>query len=521
MYTDFFGLRAKPFDLLPNPDFLYQSKSLKRAMTYLDYGIKARSGFILITGEIGTGKTTIIRDLIKKKIPGVVLSKVFNTKVSSEQLISMINEDFGLPVQGKDKIELLRDLNEFLIDQFARGLLPVLIIDEAQNLSRELLEEVRMLSNLETDQAKLLQIILVGQPELKRTLANPDMLQLRQRININCHVQPLTEEETREYILYRLEKAGNRHAVEFAPEAVALIHAQSRGVPRLINIICDFFMLSLFSSETRVMDGPTAMEIVKELDFEEQFWETRSGRTDKGGGEERAGGGNRLNEAKTKLYRLLQDITRRILLLEKASAKCNESMFLELADRVSAMEQTLARLTGELNLPPAQDAPRSVEREGANPASPEERAEEHPPQPLESGQPSNDPPQRADADKVVAAENKVPETPRIQPEPLRLKRPRDAAREDESLFVLEEDRAGEQPQPLESGHPPDGLSPQAATDEAVAAKNKVLETPRVQPEPLRLKRPRDEASEEGLISIKEEDRGSLVSKLFSRRIFGK
>jgi len=221
VYESFFNLRTKPFDLLPNPSFLYQSKSHKRAMTYLDYGIKSRSGFILVTGEVGSGKTTIIRDLIKKKIPKVVLSKVFNTKVSSEQLISMINDDFGLPVQGKDKIQLLRELNE------------------SQNLSPELLEEVRMLSNLETEQAKLLQIILVGQPELKRILTSPDMLQLRQRININCHIQPLTATETGEYVLHRLEKAGNREAVAFDPEVLALIHTHSRGVPRLINIICD------------------------------------------------------------------------------------------------------------------------------------------------------------------------------------------------------------------------------------------------------------------------------------------
>jgi len=375
VYEEFFGLRLKPFDLLPNPDFLYQSKSHKRAMTYLDYGIRARSGFILITGEIGSGKTTIIRDLIKQKIPRVVLSKVFNTKVSSEQLISMINDDFGLPVHGKDKIELLRDLNEFLIQQFAQGMQPVLIIDEAQNLSTELLEEVRMLSNLETDQAKLLQIILVGQPELKKILAAPDMLQLRQRININCHIQPLTEEETREYILHRLEKAGNRQAAEFVPEAVALIHSQSRGVPRLINIICDFFMLSMFSAETRVMNGPTAREIVAELDFEQQFWETE---TVKSENEDRTGVKSELHRTKVKLSSLLRDITQRIEMLERTSAKCNESMILDMLGRISALEQTLG---GRIRKPePSRDHPAKASPEP--PAEPMEkpnrsRAENH------------------------------------------------------------------------------------------------------------------------------------------------
>ena len=354
MYESFFNLRTKPFDLLPNPSFLYQSKSHKRAMTYLDYGIKSRSGFILITGEIGSGKTTIIRDLIKKKIPKVVLSKVFNTKVNSAQLISMINDDFGLPVQGKDKIQLLRDLNDFLIDQFAKDMQPVLIIDEAQNLSAELLEEVRMLSNLETEQAKLLQIILVGQPELKRVLASPDMLQLRQRININCHIQPLTAEETGEYVLHRLEKAGNRGAVDFAPEALALIHAHSRGVPRLINIICDFFMLSMFSEETRAMDGPTALEIVKELDFEQQFWQTEdenvTGIHSETNGDV-SGKYNDLEKTKIKLSALLRDITQRIEYLERNADQWNRKILLDgNEERISHLEESIAQQTLQLEI---------------------------------------------------------------------------------------------------------------------------------------------------------------------------
>jgi general secretion pathway protein A len=161
MYESFFGLKTKPFNLLPDPEFLFRSKSHKRALTYLDYGIRERAAFILLTGEIGSGKTTIIRDLIRKHQERVVLSKVFNTGGDFDQLLAMINDDFGLPTQGKDKISLLRGLNDFLIDQFARGNRPVLIIDEAQNLTPKALEEVRMLSNLETDNAKLMQIILV------------------------------------------------------------------------------------------------------------------------------------------------------------------------------------------------------------------------------------------------------------------------------------------------------------------------------------------------------------------------
>lgn len=272
MYESFFNLTTKPFDLLPNPEFLFLSRSHKKAATYLDYAVRERAGFILLTGEIGSGKTTIIRDLIKKHHKSIVLSKIFNTRVSSEQLIAMINEDFGLAGTGADKTILLRDLNEFLIDQYGKGNKPVLIIDEAQNLASETLEEVRMLSNLETDSAKLLQIILVGQPELVQTLALPGLLQLRQRISFSCHLQPLSLEETGEYILHRLEVAGNREALVFSREATGTIWTHSRGIPRLINMICDFLLLSAFAEGTREISAGLAEEIIGELDFENRIW---------------------------------------------------------------------------------------------------------------------------------------------------------------------------------------------------------------------------------------------------------
>lgn len=272
MYTEFFGLKTKPFELVPNPDFLFLSKSHRRAVTYLDYGIKEKSGFILLTGEVGSGKTTLLRNFIKGMRGKKRLSKIFNTKVSSEQLISMINEDFGLEVQGKDKVTLLRELNDFLIEQYAKGYHPVLVIDEAQGLSPELLEEVRMLSNLETDKSKLLQIILIGQPELRRTLAMPELRQLRQRINISCHLSPLTRGETEEYILHRLEIAGNRTAAVFSPEVLDVVQEFSRGIPRLINIICDFLMLSAHAEGTRELTPELAAEIVGELELANKYW---------------------------------------------------------------------------------------------------------------------------------------------------------------------------------------------------------------------------------------------------------
>jgi general secretion pathway protein A len=272
MYESFFKLNKKPFELVPDPEFIYLSRSHRKALTYLDYGIRERVGFILLTGEVGSGKTTLIRDLLNKKYEKVVLAKVFNTRVSSEQLVAMINDDFGLPVLGKDKVALMRELNDFLVQQFAAGRQPILIIDEAQNLDADLLEEVRMLSNLESSRNKLLQIILVGQPELRETLASKGLLQLRQRISISCHLVALTREETAQYIEHRMEVAGNASALAFTDETLDLVHSHSRGIPRLINIFCDFLLLSAFSDESRTVTGAMVQDVIEELDFQNHFW---------------------------------------------------------------------------------------------------------------------------------------------------------------------------------------------------------------------------------------------------------
>lgn len=272
MYESFFNLRVKPFELLPDPGFIFLSRSHKKAITYLDYGIRERAGFILLTGDVGSGKTTLIRNLLANHGNKIVLAMVINTSVKSDQLLAMINDDFGLSTTGKDKISLLRDLNEFLVQQFTEGQQPVLIIDEAQNLSPELLEEIRMLSNLETAHSKLLQIILAGQPELRSILALPELMQLRQRISINCNLSPLSRVETEQYIRHRLEVAGNADAVQFESEAYDQVFRYSRGIPRLINIICDFLMLSAFAEETRTITSEMALEVIGDMDFENHFW---------------------------------------------------------------------------------------------------------------------------------------------------------------------------------------------------------------------------------------------------------
>lgn len=346
MYESFFNLTAKPFDLLPNPDFLFMSRAHKRACMYLDYGIRERAGFILLTGNIGTGKTTIIRNLLKQRDDRIVFSRIFNTRVDADQLFAMIADDFGIATSGKDKVTLLRELNDYLIEQFAAGRQPVLIIDEAQNLGAELLEEIRMLSNLETDNAKLLQIILVGQPELRATLADPGMVQFRQRININCNLTPLSVEEMRSYIFHRLEVAGNRDAVEFASEALEIVHRYSRGIPRLINIICDFIMLSAFAEETRQVAGEMVQDIVGDLDFERNYWNPACADVSP----------QPVDAAppppepyRDELSSLLRDLGHRLETLENGLTKLDPELFVSMNDRFSRLENAFTFHVGEVD----------------------------------------------------------------------------------------------------------------------------------------------------------------------------
>ena len=272
MYESFFNLTGKPFDLVPNPAYLYLSSAHRKALNYLTYGIKQQSGFLLLTGEVGTGKTTILRQLIKSQLTDVTLSKVFNTKISSQQLLEMVLDDFGVSTTAKDKPTLLRELNDFLIEQYAQGRQCLLIIDEAQNFTHELLEEVRLLSNLENDDHKLLRIILSGQPELKTLLAAPELLQLRQRIQVSCHISPLPKEEISDYIGFRLQTAGNREAAVFDEGAFEAIHRYTNGVPRLINILCDYLFLDAYANQTREITAATVHEVAADLNFNNQYW---------------------------------------------------------------------------------------------------------------------------------------------------------------------------------------------------------------------------------------------------------
>ncbi len=263
MYENYFNFKLKPFELVPNPDFLYLSASHRKAMTYLTYGMQERTGFMLLTGEVGAGKTTLIRYFIRGLGRTVTLSSIFNTKVNAEQLIAMINEEFGIESASRDKVVLMKHLYKFLIAEYGKGQQPFLIIDEAQNCSTELLEEVRMLSNLETDNAKLLQILLVGQPELAKMLSLEELRQLRQRISVVCHLNALSRSEIGDYIAHRLGVAGNQEALTFMPDALDAIYVFSGGIPRLVNIVCSFVLLTAFTERVKTVNKGMVEDIIE------------------------------------------------------------------------------------------------------------------------------------------------------------------------------------------------------------------------------------------------------------------
>lgn len=265
MYEAFYGLREKPFNLTPDPKFLYLSDKHKEAFAHLLYGIKNHSGFVMLTGEIGTGKTTICRNLLNQLDPDTELAFVFNPALSAVELLKKINDEFGINSRPDTALELVEALNRYLLEAAARTKNCVLVIDEAQNLTPAVLEQIRLLSNLETEKDKLLQIILIGQPELAEVLALKELRQLNQRITARYHLKPLTENETLQYIAYRLHVAGGRRKVQFDRKAVRQIYRFSGGVPRVINAVCDRALLMGYTKELRTITAPIVAKAAKEI----------------------------------------------------------------------------------------------------------------------------------------------------------------------------------------------------------------------------------------------------------------
>lgn len=266
MYRQFFGLKEKPFNVTSDPNFLFLSRIHKEAFAHLIYGIKERKGFMEITGEIGAGKTTLCRALLNQLDINTKSAFIFNSNLPDMQLLQAIVEDFGLEAGRKNKISLLRQFNKFLIEELAKDNNVILIIDEAQNLKASTLEEIRMLSNLETDSTKLFQIILVGQPELKNKLNSPELKQLRQRIGVRFHITPLEKEDVAKYIKHRLGVAGSAGDINFSEDALEAIYGYSGGVPRIINMVCDKALLLAYVKETKEIERPIVERGIKELE---------------------------------------------------------------------------------------------------------------------------------------------------------------------------------------------------------------------------------------------------------------
>jgi general secretion pathway protein A len=266
MYETYFGLKENPFTLSPDPRYLYLSPQHREAMNCLIYGIGEKKGFMVVTGGIGTGKTTLCRALLAGLDGTVATALIFNPAISDIELLRTINQEFGIRLVGRGtKKRYLDALNSFLMKNFAAGRNAVLMIDEAQNLSHSVLEQIRMLSNLETVREKLIQIILLGQPELRRLLALPSIRQLNERITVRYDLKPLAREDVRRYIEHRLVTAGGEANGLFTPGGYALIYGLSRGVPRRINAICDRALLIAYGRDLRTIDRRLVRAAVRDI----------------------------------------------------------------------------------------------------------------------------------------------------------------------------------------------------------------------------------------------------------------
>jgi len=269
MYESFFGLRVAPFSVSPDPRFLYKTPSVGEALASLSYGIYNRKGIVLLTGEVGTGKTTIINKLLEW-LHRIHFSTafVFNPRLSVPDFFDVMMADFDIRCESHEKGARLLCLNEWLLARHRAGDSAVLIVDEAQDLSTELLEELRLLTNMETFTQKLLQVVLCGQPELDLKLKDPQLRQLRQRIMVRCRMQSLSQQETDAYIRERLRRAGANGSAIFSDESIDVIARYSRGIPRVINLVCEHALIGAFADQQRVVSAATVRAVVEEFELE-------------------------------------------------------------------------------------------------------------------------------------------------------------------------------------------------------------------------------------------------------------
>jgi general secretion pathway protein A len=267
MYCKFYDLKEKPFNVTSDPAFFFFSNKHKEALSHLLYGVHERKGIIVLTGEIGTGKTTLTRFFINQLDKNVKTAFILNPYLSDSELLEAILSDFGLVPKEKTRLGFIWELNKFLLKESEAGNNVVLIIDEAQNLPTGMLEQVRLLSNLETEKSKLLQIVLVGQPELNDKLSLHELRQIRQRIMVRYHINPLDSSEIRNYIQHRLSAAGAGKEIEFCDDAIRTITEFSTGTPRLINMLCDRALLAGFVNNTKKIDEVIMKKCLEEFDY--------------------------------------------------------------------------------------------------------------------------------------------------------------------------------------------------------------------------------------------------------------
>jgi general secretion pathway protein A len=267
MYKRFYNLLRNPFEITPDPSFLFPTRKHNEALAALYYGVRQKKGFVVLTGEVGTGKTVLVRcllDILNRA--NVAFAYVFNPLLSPTEFLQYVSADFGLPTSGKNKSDLLLELSNFTIARHQKRLTTVLVVDEAHHLTTEVLEEIRLLTNLETGEAKLLQIVLAGQPELDEKLDSADLRQLKQRVALRSHLSALDFEETRGYVYRRMQIAGNSNPAEIFPkETIAELHSQSRGYPRLVNTLCENALIHGYASQVRGITPDVIEEIARDF----------------------------------------------------------------------------------------------------------------------------------------------------------------------------------------------------------------------------------------------------------------
>ena len=270
MYKKFFGLRENPFNVNPDPRYLYLTGHIQEALACLIYGIQARKGFVLLTGEVGTGKTTVLNKLLEWcRQEQISTAFMFNPRLSEPEFFDFMMADFGIPCESTLKSRALMKLNQWLLEQHQIGGRVVLIVDEAQNLSPQMLEEIRLLTNLETSTAKLLQIVLAGQPELEDKVNDPQLRQLRQRITLWAKTGPLTLLETQGYIKQRLRTAGSTGEEIFTSQAIEAVHHHAGGIPRITNLLCEHALISAFVEHSKTVSEKIVEDVARDFDLQE------------------------------------------------------------------------------------------------------------------------------------------------------------------------------------------------------------------------------------------------------------